>query len=317
MISKRDEVFKRYAQNPILTIQDLPVPSNSVFNSGVVKIGGLYAMMLRIEDLDRKQHFRMAYSEDGKRWNVDKQAVEFNNDQELSAYNAFYYDPRITYVAEDRMYYINFAVHSDQWGVRGGQAKTSDFKRFEWIGFGTQPDCRNCVLFPEKINGLYARLDRPHGKDGDKKHIWISYSPDMVFWGKSQLVATTRLHHWDDAYVGPGTVPIKTPEGWLQIYHGVYNSCSGAIYRLGVMLLDLKDPSKVLGRCNGYVLGPREIYERVGDVPNVVFAVGSILEDDGTVKLYYGGADTVMCLAEAPLSQLIDACREETSGARF
>jgi predicted GH43/DUF377 family glycosyl hydrolase len=311
MISNRGEVFVRHPQNPILTIDDLPVPANSVFNSGAIKLGQRrYAMVLRIEDLDRKQHFRMAMSEDGVSWKVDKRAIELENDAELRAYDGFYYDPRVTYVAEDATYYLNFAVHSDAKGVRGGQAKTRDFERFEWIGFGTQPDCRNCVLFPEKIGGLYTRFDRPHANDGKNKHIWLSQSPDLIFWGKSRLVATTRRHHWDDAYVGPGTVPIKTKAGWLNIYHGVYPSCSGMIYRLGVMLHDLQDPAIVTGRCNGYVLGPRAPYERVGDVPNVVFAVGSILEDDGTVKLYYGGADTVMCLAEAKLDDLLAACRE-------
>ncbi|MBI4042570.1 MAG: glycoside hydrolase family 130 protein [Deltaproteobacteria bacterium] len=310
MVSERSELFKRSEKNPIVTVLDLPVPANSVFNSGVIKVGRMYAMMLRIEDMDRKQHFRMAYSETGTEWRIEKDPVIFDHDEELQEYNGFYYDPRITYVAEEQTYYINFAVHSDLLGVRGGQVKTKDFKRFEWIGFGTEPDCRNCVLFPEKINGLYARLDRPHGKDGTKNNIWISYSPDLVYWGKSKVVATTRPHHWDDAYVGPGAVPIKTKEGWLEIYHGVYRSCSGAIYRLGVLLLDMKDPSCVIGRCNGYVLGPRELYERVGDVPNVVFTSGAVAEDDGTVNLFYGAADTVMCLATAQLGDLLAACRE-------
>lgn len=314
MISSRGEVFVRSPKNPILTIKDIPVPVNSVFNSGITKFDGKYAMMLRIEDLDRKQHFRMAWSEDGiTNWKVEKEAISFSNDKELRDYNAFYYDPRITYMADEKIYYVNFAVHSDRWGVRGGQVKTKDFKHFEWIGFGTEPDCRNCVLFPEKINGLYTRLDRPHGKDGTKNFIWMSQSPDMKFWGQSKVVAETRYHQWDDAYVGPGAVPIKTKQGWLTIYHGVYRSCSGMIYRLGVMMLDLNDPSKVLGRCNGYVLGPRETYERVGDVPNVVFTSGAIVEDNGEVKVYYGGADTVMCVATARIEDLIAAAMEETN----
>ncbi len=312
MISTRGELFTRYAHNPIITAKDLPVASNSVFNSGVIKYKGMYAMMLRIEDLDRNQHFRMAYSEDGNKWNIEKNEIKFVGDQELRDYNAFYYDPRITYVDEDKKYYVNFAVHSDVSGVRGGMISTTDFKEFKWEGFQTSPDCRNCVLFPEKINGLYVRLDRPHANDGRHKDIWMSYSPDLTFWGKSKPIMRTRLHSWDDAYVGPGSVPIKTKEGWLTIYHGVYNSCSGAIYRLGVALLDLKDPSKVIGRCRGYALGPQELYERVGDVPNVVFTSGSVLEEDGeTVTLFYGAADQVMCKATAKLSELLAACNED------
>ena len=310
MVSQRGELFTRHPGNPILTAANLPVPANSVFNSGAIKVADEYIMMLRIEDLDRKQHFRMAYSKNGVDWDIAAQAIEFLGDRELRDYNAFYYDPRITYVAEDDTYYINFAVHNNRWGRRGGMARTRDFKEFHWMGFATLPDCRNCVLFPEKIGGLYARLDRPHALNGSAKHIWISYSPDLVYWGKSSHVMGTRLHHWDEAYVGPSTVPIKTEQGWLHIYHGVYNSCSGPIYRLGVVLLDLAEPGRVIGRCNGYALGPRELYERVGDVPNVVFSTGSIVEDDGTVKLFYGAADTVMCLAEGKLSDLLAACQE-------
>ncbi|OFZ81925.1 MAG: hypothetical protein A2583_05775 [Bdellovibrionales bacterium RIFOXYD1_FULL_53_11] len=311
MISTRGEVLIRHPKNPIITIRDIPAPVNSVFNSGITKHEGKYAMMLRIEDLDRKQHFRMAWSENGiDNWRIQKNAIEFKGDKELRDYNAFYYDPRITWMPEDQMYYINFAVHSDRLGVRGGQARTRDFESFEWIGFGTTPDCRNCVLFPEKIDGLYTRLDRPHGKDGTRNYIWLSQSPDLVFWGKSRFVAGTREHWWDDAYVGPGAVPIKTSKGWLNIYHGVYRSCSGMIYRLGTMMLDLKDPSKVLGRCGGYVLGPRESYERAGDVPNVVFTSGAVVEDSGEVRVYYGGADTVMCVATARLDDLIASAME-------
>src|SRR5690606_8129302 len=121
------------------------------------KVNNMYAMMLRIEDLDRHQHFRMAWSENGIQWKIEENAIEFKGDDELRAYNGFYYDPRITYIAEDDMYYANFAVHSDIHGVRGGMIKTRDFKEFHWAGFQTTPDNRNCVLFPEKVNGLYVR----------------------------------------------------------------------------------------------------------------------------------------------------------------
>ena len=310
MISPRGELFTRYEGNPIITYKDRPCHSNAVFNSGVIKVDGLYLMMLRIEDLDRKQHFRMASSEDGNKWDISKDPITFEGDEELVASGSFFYDPRITYIEEDKKYYVNFAVHSDVHGVRGGMISTTDFKRFQWEGFQTQPDCRNCVLFPEKINGLYVRLDRPHANDGRNKQLWMSYSPDLKFWGQSKEVMRTRLHHWDDKYIGPGSVPIKTPKGWLHIYHGVYESCSTAIYRLGVCLFDLNDPSKLIGRCNGYALGPREDYERVGDVPNVVFTAGSVLEDDNTVTLFYGGADQVMCKATASLESLLEACEE-------
>jgi len=304
---RTDEIIKRYEGNPILTIKDIPVSCNAVFNSGIIKFNKKYAMMLRVENIDRSQHFRMAWSQDGYKFDVSKEPIVFSNDNELREYGGFYYDPRITYLEGE--YYIFFCVHSDRYGIRIGIASTKDFKIFNWLGFGSEPDNRNGVLFPEKIGGLYARLDRPHGKDGTKCNIWISFSPDFVFWGKSKCIAETRTHHWDDAYIGPGAVPIKTEKGWLEIYHGVYKSCNGYIYRLGCMLLDLKKPWKVIGRSKGYILTPRENCEIIGDVANVVFTCGAVLEDNGEVKVYYGGADTVMCVGTAEINDFINCCQ--------
>jgi predicted GH43/DUF377 family glycosyl hydrolase len=136
--------------------------------------------------------------------------------------------------------------------------------------------------------------------------MWLASSPDLVHWGNYRSVLPARLFHWDGWKCGAGAPPIRTDSGWLEIYHGCHKSCSGLIYRLGVALLDLEEPWKVIRRAQNYILGPVADYERVGDVPNVVFINAAVVEPDGEVKMYYGGADTVLCLATAKLDDLID-----------
>lgn len=313
MIFRKKEIVHRYTGNPVITKDDLPCRSNSVFNSGCIKVGDKYIMMLRIEDVDGAQHFRMAFSTDGVKFVISEEEAQIpypEDPVERDRFELLRYDPRIT-PFEDR-YYITYAAHGTM-GVRVCMATTLDFLHFERIGYVSQPDNRNGVLMPEKFGGRYVRFDRPtvaYGQGG-KGDMWISYSPDLIHWGDSKPVMCTRPERWDGHKIGAGAVPIKTGEGWLMVYHGVYERCNGLIYRAGVALLDLEDPSKVVARSRGYILGPQEEYERIGDVDNVIFVTGNVLEDDGSVKLYYGGADTVMCLAEAQLEDLIDAAKND------
>jgi predicted GH43/DUF377 family glycosyl hydrolase len=217
-----------------------------------------------------------------------------------------YYDPRVTKI--DDAYYIVHAAHSGH-TCRLSLVKTEDFEKFEWQGFISETDNRNGVLFPEKINGLYARLDRPN-TGADTGDIWVSYSPDLVFWGKSSCVFRNwEGIRWAWTKIGPGATPIKTPEGWLTIFHGVRTQCKQHfVYQLGVCLLDLEDPSKVKAMSEDAILIPEEQYELVGQTPSVVFTCGAVVEDDGEIKLYYGGADTVQCVATTSIERLIDAC---------
>jgi len=304
VIFPKREIVRRHPANPILTPRDMPVACNGVFNSGVTRFGSGYLMLLRIEDLDCRQHFRVARSADGVHFEPEAQPVGFPTDAETARYEGTIYDPRITAIGDD--YFVTYAAHSEM-GVRIGLVRTRDFVRFERMPFISAVDNRNGVLFPEKIGGAYARLERPQTVK-DQGDIWLSYSPDLIHWGRSTCVARSRYQSFDQWKLGAGTVPIRTPEGWLEIYHGVRKTASGAIYRLGAMLLDLEDPSRVIANTRAAILSPEEPYERVGDVPNVVFSCGAILEPDGEVKIYYGGADTVMCLATARLADLIDAC---------
>src|SRR5262252_8791468 len=205
-----------------------------------------------------------------------------------------YYDPRITEL--DGIFYLMHAAHSSH-GCRLSLVRTKDFSRFEWMGHVSPPDNRNGVLFPENIGGPF----------GD---MWISYSPDLIFWGKARCVLRNRDVRWAWTKIGPGTVPIKTKHGWVTIFHGVRTQCAQHyVYQLGVCVLDLADPSRVVGRAEEAILEPEEPYELVGQTPSVVFTSGAVVEDDGTVKVYYGGADTVQCVATGRVDALVDFCK--------
>lgn len=304
-----EPIVRRYAKNPILTGKDFPSDSGiiRVFNSGVCKFGAGYVMACRVEDSALRNFIWLADSSDGIHWKPRSKAVPVPKDNpEFAEYAAgMYYDPRITQIGED--FYLMHAAHSGH-GCRLSTLKTRDFEHFDWVGFASQTDNRNGVLFPEKINGLYARLDRPNtgGNFGD---IWISYSPDLVFWGQSKCVLRNQQVRWAWTKIGPGAVPIKTDKGWLNIFHGVRTQCAQHyVYQLGVCLHDLSDLSKVIARSEEAILWPETDYELNGQTPSVVFTSGAVVEPDGEVKLYYGGADTVQCLGITSVERLLQAC---------
>jgi predicted GH43/DUF377 family glycosyl hydrolase len=304
-----ESILERHPENPILTGKDFPPEARivRVFNSGVIKAEGRYIMACRVEDRALRNFIWIAESEDGVHFTPRSRAVAMPHDDDFAEYTAgMYYDPRITEI--EGTFYLCHAAHSGH-GCRLSLVRTKDFDRFEWLGHISETDNRNGVLFPEKIGGLYARLDRPNSSEafGD---IWISYSPDLIFWGKSRCVLRNSQVRWAWAKVGPGAVPIKTRQGWLNIFHGVRTQCkSHYVYQLGVCLLDLEDPSKVIALSQEAILEPEQPYELVGQTPSVVFTAGAVVEDDGEVKLYYGGADTVMALATTSIDRLLHACR--------
>jgi predicted GH43/DUF377 family glycosyl hydrolase len=213
-------------------------------------------------------------------------------------------DPRICDMGGQ--YLITYSAYSRH-GVRVALARTKDFSRLERISLITQADYRNVVLFPETFNGRYARLDRPHSEISPWS-IWISYSPDLVHWGDAKVVIKPMTYHWDEMKVGPGATPIRTGKGWLNIFHGVFKTMDGAVYRLGAALHDLSDPSLILGVADDWILQPEDPWEVSGYVHNVVFCCGAVPEDDGTVKIYWAGADSVMCAGTAVIADLVDLC---------
>ncbi|MCK4852104.1 MAG: glycoside hydrolase family 130 protein [Candidatus Omnitrophica bacterium] len=303
---EKQDIVVRYAGNPILTKDDVPGAARGVYNSGCIRTGeGKYVMLCRVETPAMKQLIWAAESANGIDFKFRPEPVKMPDDAEFREYAAgMYYDPRVTRIGD--RYYVVFACHSSH-SCRLGLLGSSDLEDFEWKGFISETDNRNGVLFPEKINGLYCRLDRPNTGDG-RAYMWLSYSPDLLFWGRSKAVALTQ-DEWGWKKNGPGAVPIKTDKGWLVIYHAVNVQCAAQyVYHLGVLLLDSKDPSRVIARAKAPILSPVMDYELNGLSYGVVFTCGAVVEDSGEVKIYYGGADTVQCLATAKLGDLIDAC---------
>jgi predicted GH43/DUF377 family glycosyl hydrolase len=302
---KRD-IVRRYSQNPILTKRNIPYPVETVHNAAVVKHGDKYIMLFRSHLRTGRSIIGLARSSNGFSFKADPEPFLFpDREGPFAEYEEYgVEDPRIT--AIDGEFLITYSAYSRN-GVRIALARTRDFVDVEKFSLITEADYRNVVIFPEKIDGRYARLDRPHSEIAPWS-IWISYSPDLRHWGDSQLVMRPVQYHWDEMKIGPGAPPIKTDQGWLSIYHGVFQTMAGSIYRLGVALHDLANPAKIIGVSDSWILQPEDPWEITGYVNNVVFTCGAVAEPDGTVKIYWGGADTVMCAGEAAISDLVGLC---------
>ncbi|KPL11943.1 hypothetical protein AMJ85_02465 [candidate division BRC1 bacterium SM23_51] len=308
MVHKRGrDLLQRWEHNPIITLENVPYQCNTVFNGTPVKLDGDYLLLLRVEGQQGYSFFCLARSKDGFHFCVDDRPCMLPAEDgpfKMWEENGLE-DPRLTVI--DERYYIMYTAVSRH-GHRIALARTDDFETFERIALVSGPGNKDGVLFPEKFDGAYARLDRPLGNDVGS--IWISYSPDLINWGRSELVIAPRRRYWDSTRIGASVPPIRTDRGWLEIYHGFKMTSAGPIYRVGTVMLDLDNPGEVIGRCLSPVLSPRREYERIGDVGNVVFASGAIVEDDGQVKVYYGAADTSICVATAHIDELVESCFE-------
>jgi beta-1,4-mannooligosaccharide/beta-1,4-mannosyl-N-acetylglucosamine phosphorylase len=290
----------RSARNPIVP-RDLLPTSNSIFNSAVVRFGDGFAGVFRCDDWTRRMQLHRGFSADGVDWNIDPRPIPFDD-------FVYGYDPRVTWI--DDRYYVTWC----NWfhGPTIGVAWTADFESFHQLENAFLPFNRNGVLFPRRIGGRFAMLSRPsddgHTPFGD---VFYSESPDLCFWGRHRHVVATVPNSWQSTKVGSGPVPIETTGGWLLLYHGVLTSCNGFVYAVGVALLDLDEPWRVLARGAPHVLAPEQPYECVGDVPNVVFPCAALHDPEtGRLAVYYGAADTVTCLAFAYVDELVDFARE-------
>lgn len=299
-------IVARYKKNPILTREHVPYQVATVHNAGMTKYKDKYIMLFRSHLHNGRSIIGIAESKDGYNFKVGNEPFLIpSSDGVFGEYEEYgVEDVRISEI--DNEFLLTYSAYSRH-GVRIGLAKTKDFKTVERISLITQSDLRNVVIFPEKINGFYVRLDRPHSEIS-KWSIWISYSPDLIHWGNSKVIIKPETYHWDEMKIGPGATPIKTDRGWLNIYHGVFETMSGVVYRLGVALHDLEDPSIVLGVSDEWILQPEDPWEITGYVPNVVFTCGAIPEPDNTVKIYWGGADSVMCVGSAKIDELVELC---------
>ena len=327
--------LQRHSAGPILARNDIPavppafIDVSSVFNPGAVRFRNRDLLLLRVQNRARETAIMVAESQDGIHFSVQPRLVEIHGLKEMVGKqrpgDAIYhiYDPRITRIGE--VFYVMFAMDMD-YGCGLGLARTEDFQRFDCIGVSVDEDIRNGVLFPEKIGGRYLRLDRPNRSRLDNgvvsgDTIWLSESADLVSWNPVGPVFSGRWHFWDER-IGAGPPPVKTRDGWLLVYHGVathFSSCN--IYQAGVALLDLENPATVKGRCRYNILEPRELYELTGQVPNVIFPSGMIVDNldadgfalpDSPVRIYYGAADTVVGLATTTIRDLLNACQERS-----
>jgi beta-1,4-mannooligosaccharide/beta-1,4-mannosyl-N-acetylglucosamine phosphorylase len=303
------EVVWRSRVNPIITRDAVP-NTNSIFNSAVVPFRDGFAGVFRCDDTARVMQLHAGQSADGIHWQIEPRRIHFECDDEEIGHFVYGYDPRVCWL-EDR-YYVTWC--NGYHGPTIGVGYTHDFKTFVQLENAFLPYNRNGVLFPRRIGGQFVMLSRPsdtgHTPFGD---IFYSSSPDMIHWGHHRHVMS-RSTGWQATKIGAGPTPIETSEGWLLFYHGVLTSCNGFVYSFGAALLDLEKPWQVIYRTRPYLLNPREYYECVGDTPNVAFP-GSALVDPptGRITIYYGGADTVTCLAFARFDALIDFIKENSA----
>jgi len=306
VMPRHQTLFERHVSNPILTAADWPYPVHTVFNPGAIRLhDGTTLLLCRVEDRRGLSHLSAARSVNGvDGWQIDAQPTLWPDPARYPEELWGIEDPRITYVQDLGQYAIAYTAFS-----RGGPgvalALTRDFVSFERLGLVMQPDDKDAALLPRRINGSYALLHRPIAENA--AHIWISYSPDLRNWGAHRVVLQARRGGWWDANkIGLSPPLIETPRGWLMIYHGVRRTAAGSLYRLGLALLSLENPEHVLLRGDSWIFGPEAEYERTGDVGNVAFPCGYVIEPDGdTIQLYYGAADTSIALATGSIRHLL------------
>ena len=301
------ELFKRFSGNPVITVQDIPYSVNSVFNAGATKFGDETLLLMRVEDRRGLSHLTVARSGDGfTNWKIDKKPTLSPDPEQYPEEIWGIEDPRITYLDEQQKWAVTYTSYS-RFGPLVSLALTSNFKEFRRYGSILPPENKDAAIFPMAFNGRWAMIHRPVTVyDKGRAHMWLSFSLDIRHWGNHKILMTAREGGWWDANkIGLSTPPLKTESGWLVLYHGVRKTVSGSIYRLGLALLDLYEPCKVLKRSDEWVFAPEEPYEKTGDVDDVVFPCGWIADDDA-IKIYYGGADKCIAVAEARQSDLLD-----------
>jgi predicted GH43/DUF377 family glycosyl hydrolase len=305
------ELFSRHSDNPILTASDWPYAVNSVFNPGATLLpDGTTLLLCRVEDRRGLSHLTVARSVNGiDNWQIDSRptfaADPINFPEELWGVE----DPRITYIEELKKYAIVYTAYTRD-GPGVSLALTEDFSQFERLGVIMAPEDKDAALLPHRIDGQWALIHRP--VSAPRAHMWISFSENLYHWGRHKFMLEARRGAWWDANkIGLSPPPILTAKGWLVIYHGVRQTAAGAIYRLGLALFDLMKPEVCLKRGDEWIFGPEEIYERRGDVDNVVFPCGTTIAPDGdTVRLYYGAADTSIAMATGSIQAMLLALEQ-------
>jgi predicted GH43/DUF377 family glycosyl hydrolase len=305
-VSER-ELFHRHHANPILTADQWPYPVNAVFNPAAARVNGTTVLLARVEDLSGISHLTVARSANGiDSWTIEPEPLLAPADGVESEQWGFE-DARVVFVPELDRWVITCTAYGPA-GPAVYLATTEDFTTVERLGIIRQAEDKNAALLPHRIDGKWILFHRPKTDGGTRGEIFLSRSPDLESWSAPEGVLRPRDGAWwDSLRIGIGPPPLKTEHGWLVIYHGVKETVGGGIYRVGLALTELEEPARVLRRASQWILTPNAPYEREGDVPNAVFPCG-LVHDEGTgeIRLYYGGADTTICLATASLDELIE-----------
>lgn len=307
MASKFEVLLERHAGNPILTAEDWPYPAHTVFNPGATLLhDGTTLLLCRVEDRRGISHLCAARSKNGiDNWVVDSEPTfapdPMNFPEELWGIE----DARITYMEELQEYFIAYTAYGKA-GPGVAIASTKDFRSFERFGLVMQAHDKDAALFPRRFDGEFALIHRPSTETG--AHMWLSFSPDLRNWGGHVLLLPARRGGWWDANkIGLSPPPIETERGWLVIYHGVRMTASGCLYRLGLALFDRDNPNVCMRRGQSWMFGPEANYETRGDTGYAVFPCGTTTASDGdTLRVYYGAADSSICVATGSIQKMLD-----------
>ncbi len=299
----------RYRENPVIKRNPAKGVAR-IFNSAVLPYKGAFIGVFRGEQHNGIPYIYLGRSRDGIHWEFEEEKIRFLDEEGNDFMPQYAYDPRLVKVEDS--YYIIWC--QDFYGASIGMAKTTDFKKFVRIENPFLPFNRNAVLFPRRIQGKYMLLSRPsdsgHTPFGD---IFLSESPDMVYWGRHRHVMGKGKEWWQNLKIGGGAAPIETSEGWLLFYHGVTGTCNGYVYSIGGAVLDIEQPSIVRYRCENFLLTPEEWYEERGFVPNVTFPCASLQDaKSGRIAVYYGCADTYVGLAFTTVEEVMSYIKEHS-----
>ncbi len=299
----------RYRENPVIKRNPAKGVAR-IFNSAVLPYKGAFIGVFRGEQHNGIPYIYLGRSRDGIHWEFEEEKIRFLDEEGNDFMPQYAYHPRLVKVEDS--YYIIWC--QDFYGASIGMAKTTDFKKFVRIENPFLPFNRNAVLFPRRIQGKYMLLSRPsdsgHTPFGD---IFLSESPDMVYWGRHRHVMGKGKEWWQNLKIGGGAAPIETSEGWLLFYHGVTGTCNGYVYSIGGAVLDIEQPSIVRYRCENFLLTPEEWYEERGFVPNVTFPCASLQDaKSGRIAVYYGCADTYVGLAFTTVEEVMSYIKEHS-----
>lgn len=303
------ELFERSSHNPIIKPSDIPYPCDCVCNPAAVSFEGETLLLLRVIDQLGASHITVARSKDGETdWQIEDTPLLAPTDRNLPFETYGCEDPRVVHLEDRGECAITYTGFSPL-GAGVCIATTKDFKQAERFGLVLAPNNKDASIFPRRIKDRYYMLHRP--ALGSMEHIWLAESDDLVHWGRPWMIIEERGGPWwDGEKVGGGPPPIETSEGWLVIFHGVQQTSHGPIYRVGLALLDLDDPRRVIRRLPRWIFGPKTPYESSGLIPGVVFPTGTIVDGDD-IRLYYGAADTRIAVAHGKVSTLLAALRSE------